>query len=431
MAKSIDKRDFIVAALKDDIIFNKWWLFALVAYTEGDAPAKNYSIRYDEDGCYGCIEGEWYKFEGVGPKEPLVYPLEELNLKAYEFSNQPKAIKTTYGNALFNARAVQFAFGDRVDFITGSIDMKALESQLSDRTIDGDQSKDQAPADKITIQMLIMDFGIAVADLNDIMEFVVTAATPKSLVTAPDMYKIRKEAIAANKDRLDDTTVIAEIEAKLVKRDEEWLAGDPAAKFSDNRKARNARKRMYSMFGAETGFDETGKATLIEKSLDEGWQKDALPAMYNSLRAGSFFRGYETALGGESVKFFLSVFQNTAITVHDCGTKLYTSHYVSKEQSPEIIGMYERVGPNKYEPITKQRAKELVGKVVERRSPRYCIASPTDYCEVCMGTINSENPYGLGSRASEVGSMFMYIMMQAAHAKALQVVELDYGQWLR
>lgn len=426
----MNKRDFIVNALKDDIIFNKWWLFALVSVTGGESPLEQYSIQYDDKGCYGYLDGQWHKFDDVGPKEPLIYPLEQLDLKPFEFTNQPSALKTTYGNALFNARALQFAFGDRVDFMVGDIDISNVEYLLSERTIDGDLSKDAETAGKITIKMLVVDFGIAVADLNDIMEYIVTASSQRSLVTDPDMYRVRKEAIAKNKDRLHDTSVIADIESTLIAKDAAWLKGDPAAKFSDNRKARNARKRMYSMFGAETGFDETGRATLIERSLDEGWDKKALPAMYNSLRAGSFFRGYETALGGESVKFFLSVFQNTAITMHDCNTKLYTSHHVMAEQVNEIVGMYERLGPGKFEPITKDRAKALVGNVVHRRSPRYCIASPTDYCEVCMGVVNSENPFGLGSRASEVGSMFMYIMMAAAHAKALQVVDLDYNNWL-
>lgn len=426
----MDKREFIINALKNDIIFNKWWLFALVAYTEGRSPEEDYSIQYDKDGCYGYLDGAWHRIDGVGPNEPLIYPLERLELPARTFSNQPSAIVTTYGNALFNARVLQFAFGDRVEFITGQINIKRLESELAERTVDGSENKDEERQGKITIQMLIMDFGIAVADLNDIMEFVVTASSTRSLVTDPNITKIREAEIEKNKDRLHDTAVIAEIESTLIKADEEWLKGDPAAKFSDNRKAKNARKRMYSMFGAETGFDETGKATLITKSLNEGWDLNALPPMYNSLRAGSFFRGYETALGGESVKFFLSVFQNTAITIKDCGTKLYTTHRVDPEQASEIVGMYERLPNGTFEPITKSRASELVGNVVSRRTPRFCIASPTDYCETCMGTVNSENPFGLGSRASEVGSMFMSIMMAAAHAKALQVVDLDYDNWL-
>ncbi len=425
----MEKRDFIVNALKNDIIFNKWWLFALLSYTEGESPAEDYSIQYDTKGCYGYLNGQWHQFQDVGPLEPLVYPLEELRLAPNEFTNQPKAITTTYGNALFNARAIQFALGDRVEFLTGKIDITKVESMLSERTVDGAESKHEETRGKITIRMLVMDFGIAVADLNDIMEYVTTASSERSLTTDPDMVRVRNAELKDN-PRLHDTAEIARIESVLVKKDEEWLKGDPAAKFSDNRKAKNARKRMYSMFGAETGFDETGKATLIDKSLNEGWDRDALPAMYNSLRAGSFFRGYETALGGESVKFFLSVFQNTAITMKDCGTKLYTTHIVLPEQAQEIVGMYERVSPTKYVPITKDRSRELVGGLVSRRSPRYCIASATDYCETCMGTINSENPFGLGSRASEVGSMFMYIMMAAAHAKALQVVDLDYDNWL-
>lgn len=426
----IDKRDFIVQALQNDIIFNKWWLFALLSYTEGEAPAEEYSIRYDEEGCYGYLNGEWRKFAGIAPKEPLIYPLEELKLVAGEFSNQPKAITTTYGNALFNARVLQYAFGDRIEFPVGRVDIKELERSLTKMTIDGDQDKHQCPPDKISIKMLTIDFTTAVADLNDTMDLIVVASTPKSLVTDPEMHQYRTKLIAENKDRLHDTAVIAKIDDALVAKDQAWLKGDPAAKFSDNRKAKFARKRMFAMFGAETGFDETGRATLIEKSLDEGWDIDNLPPMFNALRAGSFFRGYETALGGEAVKFFLSVFQNTAISIHDCGTKFTTTHVVDPTQRDSIVGMYELVGPGKFVPIDANRAQELVGKEVTRRSPRFCKASPTDYCEMCMGTINSESPFGLGSRASEVGSLFMSIMMSAAHAKALSVAKLRYDSWL-
>lgn len=426
----IDKRDFIVDALNDEVIYNKWWLFALLSVVLTDPPETEFSIKYTNDGCYGYRNGEWHKFKDIKPNEPLVYPLEELKLKEFEFTNQPKAITTTYGNALFNARAIQYAFGDRIGFQTGHINIKKLESDIGKKTVDGHQGKDEVPNDTITIKMLMMDFGTAVADLNDIMDVIVVASTPKSLVTDPNMSKIRDKLIEENKNRLHDTAIIAQIDDKLKEVDAEWLKNDPAAKFSESKKAQNARKRMFSMFGAETGFDETGRATLVKNSLAEGWDVKSLPPMYNSLRAGSFFRGYETALGGESVKFFLSVFQNTAISMKDCGTPFTTTHYVDSTLSDSIVGMYELVGPKKFEPITKERADELVGKEVTRRSPRFCKASSTDYCDMCMGTINAQSPYGLGSRASEIGSLFMGIMMSAAHAKALQVAKLRYDKWL-
>src|SRR5690606_40402980 len=84
------------------------------------------------------------------------------------------------------------------------------------------------------------------------------------------------------KDRLHDPAVIAENQNALVALDKEWLKGDPVEGFFLGDKVWNtARKRMFTIHGPESGFEEGGDAELIVNSLDEGWDITKMPVMVN------------------------------------------------------------------------------------------------------------------------------------------------------
>ncbi|MFO5979439.1 hypothetical protein ACLBSL_32665, partial [Klebsiella pneumoniae] len=62
------------------------------------------------------------------------------------------------------------------------------------------------------------------------------------------------------------------------------------------------RKKVFGMFGGEAPFQDGTSVEYIGKSLEEGIDTDHMPVMNNSLRYGSYNRGAQTALGGESTK---------------------------------------------------------------------------------------------------------------------------------
>lgn len=212
--------------------------------------------------------------------------------------------------------------------------------------------------------------------------------------------------------------------------DREWIKGDASEGFFLGDKVYNtARKRMFLIHGPEAGFNEGGNAELVVNSLDEGWDITKMPAMVNSLRAGSYYRGALTALGGESVKFFLRVFQNTYISEQDCGVKFGKIITLDKDNAGDLEGMYQ-IDKGALKKLTPELLKSLVGKKIMVRSPQYCQTAHSDFCATCMGDKNSENPNGLGSAASDVGSLFMSIMMASAHAKELKTAPLRVDTFL-
>jgi hypothetical protein len=242
----------------------------------------------------------------------------------------------------------------------------------------------------------------------------------------PEIYKLRAKLLEENKDRLHDPAVIAKIDAELVKADKEWIKGDPAENFLLGGKAFNVvRRKLYLQMGAEMGLEEGTDVVNIPTSLSEGWDITKFPAMNNSLRAGSFNRGAQTMLGGESVKWLLRASSNMTVAKDDCGSKLGVELVVKEEDKNNWVG-FSVVGTQAPIKITEENFGQYLGKTVLKRSPMYCKLDKTDYCAVCVGDRLAANPTALSSAISEYGSAFLSLFMAAAHGKALLLAHMDF-----
>ncbi|MFO5890417.1 hypothetical protein ACLBSJ_31855, partial [Klebsiella pneumoniae] len=79
----------------------------------------------------------------------------------------------------------------------------------------------------------------------------VTSITEKSMTSAPDRDKLRKELEEKYKDRLDDPAVIAEMGNALIKLDEDYLKDDPSYENYETKHRRIigvVRKKLQGMF---------------------------------------------------------------------------------------------------------------------------------------------------------------------------------------
>lgn len=429
------KRDVFFSAFRSgDALRKDWVIDAFAVSRPMDKSPEPWDIVYldKEVKVYADIgEGvfEWVVIEDANPAFPVFNAQEPLELKAGEVPNLTTDVTTTYGDLFFNWRVLVYAFGANYEYVVGPINVKALEKVIARRMTD-DPDAGQ-PLEPTTIYVKdYLRYGQAICDLAGFTQLWVPAASAKAFTTHPDMRALRDRLLEENKDRLHDPAVVAEIQNKMVALDKEWLKGDPSEGFFLGDKVWNtARKRMFLIHGPEAGFNEGGNAELVINSLNEGWDINKLPAMINSLRAGSYYRGFLTALGGESVKFFMRVFQNTAISEQDCGSVLGLIKLIDGNQLDDYEGMFQ-VEKGISTRLDYDTLKQLVGKEVVMRSPQFCRTGHADYCEKCMGVHNSENANGLGSMASDIGSMFMSIMMGSAHAKELKTAPLKYDTFL-
>lgn len=425
------KRDLYFQAHLDDAHLRKNWVLQAFSVTRFNRNAERelWEFRYRPDGTDVWNGTDWVEIQDVEAMKPVFYADEPLSLKAGEVPNLKKDVDSTYGDVLFNWRVLVYAFGEHFDYEVGPINIGAIERKIAELMVD-DPLPGEPEDESLLYVSKYLKFGQACSDLAGFTQLWVPAATPKSLQTHPDSKKLRAELLEKYKDRLHDPAIIAEIQNALVELDKEWLKGDPSMGFFMNDKQFNtARKRMFMIHGPEAGFSEGGSAELIINSLDEGWDMEKMPAMINSLRAGSYFRGALTALGGESVKFFMRIFQNTRISQKDCGTTMGMLKSITKENYKSLVGFYE-VTPQGPKGLDVDYLQSKVGQTLEVRSPLYCKTGLADFCEKCMGDTNAANPMSLGAEASQIGSAFMYVMMKAAHAKELKTARLRVDSFL-
>jgi len=428
------KQDFYIAALLDGAYRRKQWVISAFSVVRSSGPqatdAPLYSVNYGRDATEVLVPFEgsqvWVPVEDSPPMQPLCYPADPLLVTPEMIPNCPTAVDSTYGDLLFNWIALVEPFGHRIPYQVGPVNIRKIERMIAGKLVDDEVVSGQAPGpDDIPVAMY-MHFGRCVGALAGFTQLFVPTLSPKALTTDPAIRERRTQLLEENKDRLHDPVVVARIQNELIAMDRDWIKGDPSEGFLISQKTfGTARKRMFLIHGPEAGFNEGGSAELVVNSLNEGWDTDKLVAMFNSTRAGSFYRGALTALGGEAVKFFMRVFQNTAIGEADCGSTLGIVRTVEPGQGDYYSGLWEILPDKTSRLIDAERAKSLEGKTVLTRSPLFCKTGMTDFCEKCVGEALAAIPHAIGAENVSVASKFMDIMMASAHAKELKTAKLN------
>lgn len=427
----MDARQFALAAIADNAHYEKLWVISLFSVIADNDYPLGWKIIYGKDATDVVTPEGRVTLEGVTPMKPVIEWTDFVTLGPDDHPMFDKETTTTWGTFIFNLWVIWYALGNRYPYVHGAtpenpsglVDMNALNKKIV--TLMVSDPADSADKDPKTIY--VSDYKRlceAATRLTGFATVFVPSGTPKSLTAHPKAKAILKQRLEENKDRLHDPAVIAKIQDEQVKLDKEHLKDDPSMGFFLPGKVwHTARKRMFYVHGPESGLDEAATPEFLTNSLTEGWDIKKLPTMINSLRAGSYYRGAMTALGGESVKFFLRIFQNVYISEHDCQSRVGLPYTVDSHSVGGLVGRYE-VG-NPPIPLTEERLKSLIGKTILLRSPWSCRTPGSDICAICAGDRNASTPYALSANEASIGSTFMGVMMSAAHAKVLSVAELE------
>lgn len=425
------KLDFYIAALKSQAYLRKAWVIGAfsVVRTPDDNKHELYDVRYNRDNTevyVPSVEGDiWVPVEDAVPMTPLCYPADPIKVSPDMAPNCSEVVDSTYGDLLFNWMVLVEPFHNRIGYQVGPVSISKIERIIAKKLVDDEVVSGRKPAaDEIPVEMY-MRFGRCLGALAGFVQVFVPTLTRKALMTDPAIRDRRTELLEEHKDRLHDPVVVSRIQNELIAMDKAWIKDDPSEGFLlSNKTFGTARKRMFLIHGPEAGFNEGGSAELVVNSLNEGWDTDKLVAMFNSTRAGSFYRGALTALGGEAVKFFMRVFQNVGISEDDCGARLGIYRFIEKGQGEYYSGLWE-ITADGIALLDEARAKSLEGKVVLTRSPIFCKTKGTDFCAKCVGEALAAIPHAIGSENTSVASKFMDIMMASAHAKELKTAQLD------
>jgi hypothetical protein len=431
----VDKRSFFIAAMKAGRYLDLPWItrcFSVTYNAENPDLSKmsTYDIHRDDSGYYFMTaEGALERID-TDPKKPIYLPTDRIDVGPGDIPNLNEQVNTRVGTFLGNYIMLVYPFGAKIPYINNAIRVKQIESIILENFVDGPDIGAKAP----TTQFYVSDylkFCEAASFLMNTASLFVWAATKKVLLPPPGIVEYRTKLLAENAGHLHELATIAKIGQLLEEYDAAWLKGDPGGEnFVTAGKARNViRKKKFLTYGAEQGFETGGvNATLIPKSLHEGWDLNYFPLMNDSLRAGVFGRGYETQLGGVTVKWLYRASSNCAITMDDCGSTIGSEMVLVKELVPFFKGMTIIDGETQAKLVDVDQAGPYLGKNIMLRNPMYCRLKYTDYCRVCVGDKLAVNPYGLATATNDYGAVFLALFMSKMHGKALKNVRLEFDE---
>ena len=450
----MDRFDFFKEALQAGAYKRKDWIisvFTVVRHKPYEGPQVSFGITpsvieeknpdypyrvvilpHDKHGLYFLDPNNAFeptKIDNVRNDLPMLSVHDKITLKPNDLANVTEEVETWCGNVLFNAMVLVHSVGNKIPYQNGRVNGEKIDRMLAARMVDNPKDGEEVPPNAITVDEY-KAYATAMAAMAGLTQISTPAASPKSMTIDPAILKRRDELLKEYKDQLHDPAIIAKIEGELVAMDKATFANDPAGKFYIKSKTYDvARKKSFIMMGAELGFSSSQSGVdPITTSLREGWDMNRLPQMVDNLRSGSYNRGHETALGGESVKYFYRIFQNTRVLEDDCGTKISPTRLITKKNIPRLVGLFSQdvVENGQQVPLTDEKLNSLVGKVIRIRSPRTCTTEAPSFCAKCVGVMLARNPTGLHIAASNIGSTFMGSFMASTHGEALKTERYDF-----
>lgn len=424
----MDKRDYFLYALTRGAGKKRAWVNSIFSVIDQESKTQDIPNAWFWDDQqqvrqFYTNEGE---VEAITTRRKSHQPLcdfrERFVLAPGEIANYhgDEPLVTTYGNVLVNHLLLVEPFGDLLPFQTGNVSIKAIEKEIIKRLIDDPEDDDGVsppPDGNIYVRQYLRFCDVAMS-LVAYASMVVTSVTPKALTGHPQARKRRKELMEEHKDRLNDPATIAHIGDELEKLDREWLKDDPTNDFysvKDKKSFGKVRKKLFYLFGGESAFTDGSTMTLIERSLEEGIDPDKLPEMINSLRYGSYNRGAQTQLGGESTKTIYRMLGTVRIAEEDCGTQLGLPTQVTERNKSSLVGFWVIVDKVSILVEDNAQASRLVGNTVQLRTPATCKTEGRNVCQRCVGQDLAEQPDGLPAAAAGLGGKFLGLFLKKIH----------------
>jgi hypothetical protein len=425
----MNRRELFTLAMLADNYKRLDWIYSVFCLTKGEQTIEEdypYRITADPSGySFRNDTGEMVHIDDAPAGQPIYSLKEVITVTSADILTASGEITTTYGELLTNYILLVYPFGNKLPYMSGRFSVGKIEELILPRLVD--DTEDEVKDPKVIYVHEYIKFADSCFYLTGLSQVCVWAATEKNM-TAPDGLKEFKAALLVEyKDRLSDPEAIAEMETKLVAFDKAWRGDDPGNNFLLSKKTVNVvRKKKFLMGGGEADISGSGKMTLIQNSLEEGWGAATFPVMNNSLRMASYSRGAETMLGGVEVKWMLRASSNSSVTKDDCGSLLGVPKLVTSTNLKSLVGLsvVSKTGAILVNDL--EAAGSYLGKHIMVRSPMYCKLDRTDFCKVCVGKRLAETPNALSSAVSSYGSAFLTLSLMAAHGRALEVQKMNY-----
>lgn len=437
-------RDFFLLGLKAGMGRKRAWMNLIfnVVYESNLRKPLKYQPFFENDTMFFYMPdtNEKVFIEDYVPGRAPAHFRDKFVLKAGELLNYKEGpdLVTTYGNVFCNQMCLIETVGDAFPFQTGIFPAAKLGGEILANAVDdredGDVTTPHPEPGKFYIWQYVK-FCEHCLVLPGYADGLVTSTTRQSLRGNPEWFAVREKWVQDNKDRLSDPAAVAELNVIADRMDDEYLKDDESfAYYKSKSKLAGCRRKLHYLFGGESPFSDGTTVELITKSLEEGLDMNKLPVMNNSLRFGSYNRGSQTALGGESTKTIYRMVGTIRIVEPDCGTWLGTPVLVTKWNAPGFIG-YSYILDGKSVLITKDTIDSLMGTKISIRGPMTCktgrdrekgtVGTGRNICATCAGTDLAENPHAVPAATAGVGGRFLSVFMSKMHSSTLKTVKWD------
>lgn len=331
-------------------------------------------------------------------------------------------ITTKLGNLIINALVIYPSLKEKLPYINTPINVKLLEGILASRVKNEDEAK---PGDILVPEMIeCIDRLYFLTNLADIVNI---ASTPKVITPPPGIDKLKKDLLKEYEGQLDDPVKLVEMSKKLTDADDAYLADDPSAKKIFSKKQKNARKKLYLVFGEALAFEPSTKTNAVMPSLSEGLSTDPddFVKYMNDLRVGSYARGASTQLAGYAYKILQRSLSNLTISRIPCDTKIGIKRVVFKSTASKLINRYIKEQGKWILIENTEQANKYIDKVVEIRSSIYCTTEGNSICYKCLSEVYKETPTGVTNMAAELSSVLLNAFLKLTHGKEIEAMQIE------
>jgi len=251
--------------------------------------------------------------------------------------------------------------------------------------------------------------------------------------THPEVQRQLEADIAANKDKIDATdinTCIA-VTDRAVAKFKEIVKDSPSSDWQTSGASKNVLAPMVVCRGLYAESKDKNKLHFVKSNLQDGIEKDEIPAYVDIGIGGACSRGVDTQQGGYVRKKFNSAFAHVKLAEPgtDCKTKYGLIVKITKDSKKRIYLRYCEYEGKEYL-LDNDNLKLLDGKLVKLRSPMFCTSD--DICNKCAG----EFYYRMGSRnvgllASSLAGALLNLALKGFHEATIAAVDIDLDKYAR
>lgn len=418
------KVEYLKLCFKNRCFQKKAWMLSVFSVVGNDKATLSvldntpYALYRTEDGYFfKQPDGVLVEVEG-DLSGPFLYKDERIIVDSELCGNVKEPMESTVGLLILNRLTLFECFGHLATYHNKPFSAGLIKGYIKQLMCDDVPEGELPPEGKVQAKdclRISKQFDYLVG-LNSIF---CKAASIDALTVHKEVLDLKAKLLKENPGAMTDPIKAAWIIEQLVEMDMKIQMSGPSKDFFINKKfVDNARKRMFLAFGVEQDWN-TGEYKFLPDSLDDGIDFDQLNMYVNTAISGSYDRGKATGEGGAAVKDITRLTSLIKIHSGDCGTPLTESILITKDQLGDWAGAFYKSGNGLKELTGKEN--ELIGKVLEIRTPNICQQADGDYCSVCTGTSLSEAEDGLSLECSDIPTGFMLYKLKQHHISGFTV----------